>query len=157
MSNRIYANLGVLLQIAGLLTVLPIAVGLYFEETHAVVSLFLACATFLGCGFLLNAMCERKDLDFKSSNVLFLAAFIVLPLIGALPYLYSDPFQSINVLDRFTNSFFESVSGFTTTGFSFIANPEVLPKSLLVYRSLTELMGGGGVVFLLMAFFQSKQ
>jgi trk system potassium uptake protein TrkH len=157
MSSRIYANLGFLLQIAGLLTILPIAVGLVFEETETVVALFLACVTFLGCGFLLNALCERKDLDFKSSNVLFLAAFIVLPLIGALPYLYSDPFKSLNVFDRFTNSFFESVSGFTTTGFSFIANAETLPKSLLIYRSLTELMGGVGIVFLLMAFFQSKQ
>jgi hypothetical protein len=61
MSSRIYANLGFLLQIAGLLTILPISVGLYFEETQAVVSLFIACVAFLGCGFLLNAMCERKD------------------------------------------------------------------------------------------------
>jgi trk system potassium uptake protein TrkH len=156
MSVRIYANLGFLLQIAGLLTILPIAVGLYFEETQAVVSLFLACVTFLGCGFLLNAMCERKDLDFKSSNVLFLAAFIVLPLIGALPYFYMDPFSSANIYERFSNGIFESVSGFTTTGFSFI-NPEILPKSLLIYRSLTELMGGVGLVFLLLAFFQSRE
>jgi trk system potassium uptake protein TrkH len=157
MSSRIYANLGFLLQIAGLLTILPIGIGLYFEETQAVVSLFLACVTFLGCGFLLNALCERKDLDFKSSNVLFLAAFIVLPLIGAVPFFYIDPFNSTSGFERFTNGFFESVSGFTTTGFSFIANSEALPKSLLVYRSLTELMGGIGIVFLLLAFFQSKQ
>ena len=157
MSSRIYANLGFLLQIAGLLTILPIGIGLYFEETHTVVALFLACVTFLGCGFLLNALCERKDLDFKSSNLLFLVAFIVLPLIGALPYFYSDPFNSINGFERFTNGFFESVSGFTTTGFSFVANAESLSRSLLVYRSLTELMGGVGIVFLLMAFFQKKQ
>jgi trk system potassium uptake protein TrkH len=130
---------------------------LYFEETQTVVSLFLACVTFLGCGFLLNALCERKDLDFKSSNVLFLAAFIVLPLIGAVPYFYNDPFNSVNAFERFTNGFFESVSGFTTTGFSFIANTETLPNSLLVYISLTELMGGVGIVFLLLAFFQSKK
>ncbi len=157
MSIRIYANLGFLLQIAGLLTILPIGVGLYFNETQTVVGLFLACVAFLGCGFLLNAMCERKDLDFKSSNLLFLAAFIVLPLIGALPYFYLDPFGSANAFERFSNGIFESVSGFTTTGFSFIANPETLSNSLLIYRSLTELMGGVGIVFLLLAFFQSKQ
>ena len=157
MSSRIYANLGFLLQIAGLLTILPIAVGLYFEETQAVVSLFIACVTFLGCGFMLNALCERKDLDFKSSNVLFLASFIILPLIGALPFIYYDPFISANVFERFTNGIFESVSGFTTTGFSFVTNPDVLPNSLLIYRSITELMGGVGIVFLLIAFFQSKK
>ena len=68
-----------------------------------------------------------------------------------------NPFGSTNVLDKFTNGYFESVSGFTTTGFSFIANPETLPYSMLVYRSITELMGGVGIVFLLLAFFQSRK
>ncbi|MCJ7761909.1 hypothetical protein MUP38_00455 [Candidatus Bathyarchaeota archaeon] len=157
MGSRILANLGFLLQIAGLLTILPIGIGLYFNEIESVISLFLACVTFLGFGFLLNALCERKDLDFKSSSVLLLAAFIVLPLIGAIPYVYSDPFTSVNLVDRFTNAYFDSVSGFTTTGFSFILNADVLPRSLLVYRSLTELMGGVGVVFLFLAFFQSRK
>jgi trk system potassium uptake protein len=157
MSKRLFANLGFLLQISGLLTIFPIIIGLYFNESSAVISLFLACVAFLGSGFLLNALCVRKDLDFKGSNFLFLAAFIVLPLIGALPYLYLDPFGSASVLDKFTNSIFESVSGFTTTGFSFIASPEALPYSVLIYRSITELMGGIGLIFLLLAFFQSKR
>jgi trk system potassium uptake protein len=157
MNKSILSNLGFLLQISGLLTLIPIAIGLAFDETSTLIPLFLTCVSFLGMGFLLNALCERKDLDFKSSNILFVAAFILLPLIGAIPYIYGDPFTSANLLDRFTNSYFESVSGFTTTGFSFIATPETLPVSLLVYRSLTELMGGVGIVFLLLAFFQSKQ
>jgi trk system potassium uptake protein len=156
MGNRILANLGFLMQISGLLTILPIAVGLAFNETSSVVSLFLACVAFLGGGFLLNALCERKDLEFKSSNVLLIVAFILLPLIGALPYFYLDPFPSPTPIDLFTNGYFESVSGFTTTGFSFIASPETLPASLQIYRSITELMGGVGIVFLLLAFFQSK-
>ena len=157
MSNHIFANLGFLLQIAGLLTILPIGIGLYFNETQAVVALLLTCVAFLGCGFLLNALCERKDLDFKSSNLLFVATFIIMPLIGALPYFYSNPFGSANVFEQFTNGYFESVSGFTTTGFSFIAAPEALPQSMLVYRSMTELMGGVGIVFLLLAFFHSRK
>ncbi len=157
MSTRIVANLGFLLQIAGLLTLLPIGIGLALSENQAVISLFLACVSFLGLGFLMNALCERKDLDFKSSTLLLIAAFILLPLIGAIPYFYSDPFHSPTGFDRFTNGYFESVSGFTTTGFSFIAQPETLPASLLMYRSMTELMGGVGVVFLLLVFFQSKQ
>jgi len=157
LSKRIFANLGFLLQIAGLLTIVPISIGLYFSETQAITALFIACVSFLASGFLLNALCEKKDLNFKSSNLLFLAAFVIVPLIGSLPYIYTDPFRSANVLDRFTNSYFESVSGFTTTGFSFITNPDTLPISLLVYRSLTELMGGVGIVFLLLAFFQSRK
>jgi trk system potassium uptake protein TrkH len=157
MSNRIFANLGFLLQIAGSLTIFPIGIGLYFNETQSLIPLFMACVSFLGAGFLLNALSERKDLDFKSSSILLVAAFIILPLIGAIPFAYSDPFNSPNAIERFSNSYFESVSGFTTTGFSFITNVDALPRSMLVYRSLTELMGGIGVVFLILAFFQSKK
>jgi len=165
MTKRLLANLGFLLQIAGLLTILPICIALIFNETQTIISLFLACVAFLGSGFLSNALCERKDLDFKGSNFLFIATFIVLPLIGALPYFYLDLspepaiklFQSSNIIDTFTNGLFESVSGFTTTGFSFISSPETLPISIRIYRSLTELMGGVGIVFLLLAFFESKK
>lgn len=157
MLKRISANIGFLLQITGLLVLLPIVVGFYFGETQELVPLFISCVGFLGCGFLMNSLCERRDLDFKSSNVLFVVAFLILPLIGALPFIYNDPFGSANFADRVTNGIFESVSGFTTTGFSFVANPEVLPNSLLIYRSLIELIGGVGIVFLLLVFFQSKK
>lgn len=157
MRSRIFANLGFLLQIAGVLTTVPILIGLYLNETQQLVPLFLACVGFLACGFFMNALCERKDLDFKSASVLVLAAFIILPLIGAIPYVYQDPFNSPTPIDKFTNGYFESVSGFTTTGFSFIQNSDTLPKSLLIYRSLTELMGGVGIVFLLLAFFHSRK
>jgi len=157
MNQRILANLGFLLQTAGLLTLLPIGVGFVFNETAQLIPLFLTCIAFLGGGFLLNALCARKDLDVKSASILLLLAFLILPLIGAIPYIYTDPFNSPNPLDRFTNSYFESVSGFTTTGFSFIENTASLPRCILVFRSLTELMGGVGVVFLVLAFFQSKR
>jgi len=157
MYKHILANLGFLLQIAGILTVPPILVGLYLNEIQTLAPLFLTCITFLVCGFLMNALCERKDLDFKSSCTLILLAFIIMPLIGAVAYFYNDPFNSPNLADRFTNSYFESISGFTTTGFSFISNTEMLPRSLLIYRSMTELMGGVGIVFLLLAFFHSRK
>jgi trk system potassium uptake protein TrkH len=157
MNQRILANLGFLLQTAGLLTLLPIGVGFIFNENAQLIPLFLTCIAFLGGGFLLNALCARKDLDVKSASLLLLSAFLILPLIGAIPYIYTDPFNSPNPFDRFTNSYFESVSGFTTTGFSFIENTATLPRCILVFRSLTELMGGVGVVFLVLAFFQSKR
>lgn len=157
MSHRILANLGFLLQTAGLLTLLPIGVGFIFEETNYLIPLFITCIAFLGIGFLFNALCERKDLNIKSSSALLLLAFIILPLIGSIPYLYLDPFGSSNIPERFTNSYFESVSGFTTTGFSFIADTAALPNCILVFRSLTELMGGIGIVFLVLALFQSKR
>jgi len=156
MSKSILANLGFLLQIGGLLTLLPILVGLYYNEIESLVSIFLGSVCFLACGFLLNALCQRRDLDFKSSCAFVVIAFLALSLIGAVPYVYSDPFNSTNPAERLTNALFESVSGFTTTGFSFITS-EDLPRSILLYRSVTELMGGVGIVFLLLFFFHSEK
>ena len=88
----------------------------------------------------------------------------MLPLIGALPYFYLDlsrrldQFGSASILGiTLTNGLFESVSGFTTTGVNLITALEAKPSSIRVYRSLTELMGGVGIVFLLLAFFESKK
>jgi trk system potassium uptake protein len=157
MARSTFANLGFLLQISGILTVLPIGIGLYYNETRALIPLFITCIAFLGIGFLLNALCERKDLNLKSASILLLSTFIILPLIGAIPYLYLDPFNSPNTIDLISNSYFESVSGFTTTGFSFITNIDAMQRSMLVFRSLTEVMGGIGIIFIILAFFQSKK
>ena len=155
MRRTLLANLGFLFQISGLLSIIPIPIALYLGEHEALAAILLGCVCFLGLGFLLNALCERKDLDFKSSCIFIVLAFVLMPLIGSVPFIYLDPFNSTNPLDRFTNAYFESISGFTTTGFSFVSNSASLPSSLLLYRSLIELMGGVGIVFLLLVFFHS--
>jgi trk system potassium uptake protein TrkH len=155
MRRTLLANLGFLLQISGLLSIVPIPIAVYFGEHEALAAILIGCVCFLGLGFLLNALCERKDLDFKSSCLFIVLAFTLMPLIGSVPFIYLDPFNSTNPLDRFTNSYFESISGFTTTGFSLVSNASSLPSSLLLYRSLIELMGGVGIVFLFLVFFHS--
>jgi trk system potassium uptake protein TrkH len=80
-------------------------------------------------------------------------AFLAISIVGAIPFIYLDPFNSASPVDKFTNSIFESVSGFTTTGFRLVPENAVLPQSLLLYRSIIELAGGIGIVFLLLVFF----
>ncbi len=154
MDKKLLANLGFLLQLSGLLTLIPIAAGFYFNETNAIVAVLLASCAFLGSGFLLNSLCERKDLDFKSSCVLVVVAFATMGLIGSIPYIYLDPFGSTGVADRITNGLFESISGFTTTGFTMIPELTQIPNTLGLYGSVIELIGGIGIVFLLLVFFQ---
>jgi trk system potassium uptake protein TrkH len=69
-----------------------------------------------------------------------------------IPFVWNNVFGSGNLFDLFTNSYFETVSGFTTTGFTFIAQPGTLPVSLFFYRSLVEFIGGIGFIYLLVAF-----
>ena len=78
--------------------------------------------------------------------------FTILPMVLMIPYIWNNVFASGNPIDLFTNAYFETVSGFTTTGFTLIANVESLPMSLLFYRSLVEFIGGIGFIYLIAAF-----
>lgn len=81
-----------------------------------------------------------------------LITFTILPMVFMIPFIWNNVFvPSGNPFDLFTNAYFETVSGFTTTGFSFIV-PESLPISLLFYRSLVEFIGGIGFIYILAAF-----
>jgi len=84
--------------------------------------------------------------------------FTILPLVLMIPYIWNNAFSSGNPIDLVTNAYFETVSGFTTTGFTFIANAEsALPISLLFYRSLVEFIGGVGLIYLLIAFLHPNR
>ncbi|MEM5832135.1 MAG: potassium transporter TrkG [Candidatus Aenigmatarchaeota archaeon] len=157
MKRSIISNLGFILQTSGILIFLPIIFAFYYQEKEPLISLLLTSFTFLSIGFLMNALSERKELDFKSSCVLLTLTFFVLALIGSIPYLYLGIFNSESTFENIINSYFESVSGFTTTGFSLIKNIEALPKSIVLYRSLTQWIGGIGIVYLILTFFYSEE
>lgn len=148
----ILANLGFILQLAGALMIVPIAAGLFYNEPVALVSFFMTSFIFLVSGFLLNAFSIRQELNIISSSALIFLVFLLLGFIGSVPYLYSNVFQG-SLLYRITDSYFESISGYTTGGFSLAPNIDVWPKSLILYHGLTQWIGGIGIVFVLLAFF----
>jgi trk/ktr system potassium uptake protein len=151
-TRRVLANFGFFLQITGLFLILPIAIGLQNGELQALGGLIATCFLSFAAGFLLNSFCERKDLDDRTSLWLMLATFVVLPAVLMIPFIWSNVFNSGNPFDLITNAYFETVSGFTTTGFTFVSNPQTLPISILFYRSLVEFIGGIGFIYIIAAF-----
>src|SRR3990170_8081725 len=151
----VLANMGLVLQLAGILIAFPIGMGFMYDESQAIIALFITSFAFFFFGFFLNTMSVREELDFRQSCILLTEVFIVLGIIGAIPFFWLNAFNDIDILTRIVNSLFESVSGYTTTGFSLITNPDALPRSLIFYRSFTHLIGGLGIVFILLAFFYS--
>ncbi len=148
------ANMGFVLQLSGIFLLLPIIASFMLNETDATVALFISATSFLALGFVTNALCERREMTYKQSCTLIVSVFIILSLIGSIPYIYlSLPTATGNVFQVITDGIFESVSGFTTTGFSVITDLSALPQSILLYRSLTQFIGGIGVVVVLLAFF----
>jgi trk/ktr system potassium uptake protein len=150
--KALFANMGFVLQMAGLFIILPIILSFIFNETSATIALFLASTSFLALGFLLNALQERKELTYKQSCTLIVLVFILLSIIGSIPYIYINISHG-DALQNLTDSVFESASGYTTTGFSVISNLSTIPRSIVFYRALTQFIGGIGIVLVLLAFF----
>ncbi|MEM0480631.1 MAG: potassium transporter TrkG [Candidatus Aenigmatarchaeota archaeon] len=153
--KNLLANLGFILQFSGILILLNAFIAIYLNEIKEAIAFFLTSSIFILIGFPLNALSERKEINFRDSLILFLLTFLFLGLIGSIPYLYLDIFKDYPLEEKIVNSLFESFSGYTTTGFSFI-NSE-LPKSLILYRSFSQFIGGIGIVYLFLTFLYSSQ
>ena len=102
-------------------------------------------------GLILRLIGHNADNTIGRRDAYFLVAFswILFSLYGTLPFMLSG------YITNFTNAFFETMSGFTTTGASIIDFPEHLPKGLLFWRSLTQWIGGLGIVFFTIAILPS--
>lgn len=105
-------------------------------------------ATLLGLlGWLLTRKAaQRKELKKKDGYIIVSLGWIVMSLIGAIPYVLSGAIPS------YTDAFFETMSGFTTTGASILGQEiEALPKGLHFWRAMTHWIGGMGIIVLTIA------
>ncbi len=154
----IWGNLGFILQFAGLLFIGPALLAISLGELESAAGIFL-CITFMFVtGFVLNAYGEKTPMNLRQASVLMVSSFILLSFFGSIPYMYVNPFyKDIDPFSLVVKSFFESASGFTTTGLSQIMYPEDLPKSFDFYRSFTQWIGGLSFVYLIMAFFYPEK
>lgn len=102
--------------------------------------IFSAIVTFLFGIFPFIYVPSTLDISNKEGLIIVVAGWLLSCVIGVLPYiLYGGPFT-------LTNAWFESVSGFTTTGSSILSDIEALPKGLLFWRSATHWIGGVGII-----------
>lgn len=152
--SRKHLNLGVIQRILGLLLMLfsvtmlvPAAVSLLYADGQ--VQLFLdAFGILLAVGLLAWLPARRQDGDLRLRDGFLIVAMFwsVIGVAGAVPFFLADlPRMS------FTESVFESVSGFTTTGATVLVGLDELPPSILYYRHQTQWLGGLGVVVLAVA------
>jgi trk system potassium uptake protein TrkH len=125
-------------------------ISIFLAETSAIPLLFsgLICVIFGLFPFIFVE--DHDEISFSEGLVIVVGGWIIACLIGMLPYLmWGGEFNLIN-------AWFESVSGFTTTGSSILNNIENLPKGLLFWRSSTHWIGGVGVImFVLLILPQS--
>jgi trk system potassium uptake protein TrkH len=128
-----------------MLTGIPFSI--YYKDNDVYV-LFLSGITTSLIGFILWIFTRKnldKDIGKREGYLIVTSAWFIISLFGSLPFLISG------YLPSFTDAFFETVSGFTTTGSTIIKDIEVLPHGLLFWRSMTHWIGGMGIIVLSIA------
>ena len=140
--------LGLLLFIEAAFLLTSLAVAFYYHETIIDTYLY-TLAAMVGTGAVLAYIGRGKERNIsrKDGYIVVTLCWIIFSLFGAIPYYLSGSLPSV------TDAFFETMSGFSTTGASVVSNVEALPHSLLFWRSMTHWVGGLGIVFFTVAVF----
>jgi len=150
-SKIILFFIGRLMQMNSLFLLAPLVVSFIYQEPSRYILSFLITAlvsAILGTILSRNSP-KRRELRTKESFVIVSLSWIVLSLLGSFPFIFSGDIPS------FVDAFFESTSGFTTTGMSILDNSSVLSYSNLFWRSFTQFLGGIGVLVFALAIVPS--
>lgn len=139
---------GLLLRVEAALLCIPAAVSLIYRET-SFVSFLITIAITLALGMTIKVFCRptSRVIYAKDGLIIVALAWIVLSAFGAIPFVVSGEIPS------YIDAFFETVSGFTTTGSSIITDLSIMSHGMLFWRSFTHWIGGMGIIVLIMAIF----
>ena len=146
----IFNTVGLMLKVEAALLLLPALAALIYGES-CLWSILIAAAISLAAGFALTILCKPKSqvIYAREGFITVALAWVAVSAVGALPFYISREIPS------YIDAFFETVSGFTTTGASILANVEVMSRGLLFWRSFTHWVGGMGVLVFVMALVPS--
>lgn len=146
--KAIFRILGFLLLIEAAFMLTSVPVALYYDEP-VVESLLLSVGAMAGTGTLLAYICRGagRDVSRKDGYIVVTLIWVIFSLFGTLPYMLSG------AIPDFTDAFFETMSGFSTTGSTILEDIEALPHSILFWRMMTHWVGGLGIVFFTIAVF----
>lgn len=149
--RAIVKMMGVLLVVIGLCFSLPIVVALIYGEYFEAKCFAAVMIPSLLAGVILFKVFNPADLKTKARDgyIIVTLCWLVASFIGALPLFISG------AIPKLVDAFFEICSGFSTTGASIIPNVELMPKSVLIWRSFTHWLGGMGIIVFAAALIPS--
>ena len=144
--------LGLLLCIESIALLIPMFFDLINNNKDWRQFFYISCLTFL-IGFVLyqGFKKEKLKIDLRQAFLLTILSWFLIAFFGSLPFIYSSSSLS------FTDAFFESVSGITTTGSTVVKNLDNLSEGILVWRSLLQWFGGIGIIVLAVAILPTLQ
>ena len=146
----IYKIIGTLLYIEAAMMSICMGMALYLKDDDSLAFVTSVILTVLG-GILFRYMGRNSEnsLGRREAYLLVTLTWIIFSFYGALPFIISG------YITNFTDAYFETISGFTTTGCSILDDVECLPHGLLFWRTMTQWIGGLGIVFFTIAIIPS--
>ncbi|RLD56525.1 MAG: TrkH family potassium uptake protein, partial [Bacteroidetes bacterium] len=142
----IFQILGFLLIIEGAFMFLGIPFSMYYcsSKCHSLlISGIITTISGLVIWFVTRK--AKRQIGKREGYIIVSASWVIISLFGTIPYLLSG------AIPNFTDAFFETISGFTTTGASILTDIEAVPKGILFWRSVTHWIGGMGIIVLSVA------
>jgi len=136
--------LGFILLILGAVMLAPTPVAFLANETHLLPYFIVPAAIAIALGFFLRRRFQPTEITLGKAMVIVTFAWIVFAAFGSIPYIFGN---NMPVED----AYFEGMSGFTATGLTMISDVEGVAPTILFWRSLTEWVGGMGVIVLFLA------
>jgi len=141
--------LGLLITSLGAAMLFPLGISLYYNEPTATAAFAISASITAGSGLLMWRLIPagKRRLSRREAILLVAGAWILASAFGAIPYELAGTFASS------VDSVFESVSGYTTTGASVLTSIEGQPHGILIWRNLTQWLGGMGIITMFVALF----
>ena len=153
--QTVWGVLGAIIFFMGFALLVPVIIALIYNEPEWKAFLYSALIAFISGGALYSIFKRKEDFRVREGFLIVTLTWLILSLIGALPFIISE------VLPSYTDAVFETMSGLSTTGATIFGgttnsgytNPDIvsLPMSILFWRSLTHWLGGMGFIVLSLA------
>ena len=141
--------LGLILIFESVFLLVPSATALVYGEFGELAAFLITVVICLAVGVLMSFKKPKNRLLMARDGFVVVAfSWILLSMFGAIPFMISG------VTDSYIDALFETASGFTTTGATIFADVEILPRSIIMWRSFTHWVGGMGVLVFVMAFLR---
>ena len=132
--------IGLILLFLSIMMFLPLAFSLYYKDSSTVSILISQGITCLGGFLIFKFTTTEGELRIREGFGIVTFGWLFVVLFGSLPFMISGSITNI------TDAFFESMSGFTTTGATILTDIEIVPQGILLWRSMTQWLGGMGII-----------
>ncbi len=150
--RSVFNIIGLLLCIEALAMLIPMIFDIFYDNSDWQIFFFTSLITFfIGLVIYFSFRHQKNKIRVREAFFLTIISWILIAIFASLPFVYSS--SNLN----YSNAFFESISGITTTGATVISNLDVLPQGILIWRSLLQWFGGIGIIVLALAILPTLQ